>query len=91
MENPFLRYSPRILVSLAPTSLGIPHLSGTAAREYGVAQRLYQLSPLTCVRLHTIVNVTFPDTSKAMWLGEQYIHDGIKGNSLELQRPNESP
>jgi AMP deaminase len=88
MENPFPALFRRgIFVSLCTDQPLVFHTSQEPLlEEYGVAQRLYQLSATDmCEIAHNSVMISsFPDTSKAMWLGEAYIHDGVKGNSMEL-------
>ncbi|ORC85456.1 putative adenosine monophosphate deaminase [Trypanosoma theileri] len=90
MQNPFPVFFRRGLnVSLCTDRPVLFHHSREAIiEEYGTASKLYQLSGTdVCeIALNSVTISSFSYNTKAAWLGEAFMQEGIKGNLFELSK-----
>ncbi|KEG10369.1 putative adenosine monophosphate deaminase [Trypanosoma grayi] len=90
MQNPFPVFFRRGLnVSLSTDRpLLFHHSKEPIIEEYGTASKLYQLSSIdVCeIALNSVTMSSFPVDTKAAWLGEAFLQEGIKGNVFEISK-----
>lgn len=88
MDNPFPTFFRRgLMLSLCTDHpLYFHHSQDALVEEYATCTKFYKLAPVDmCELAHNSVMISsFSEQSKSQWLGESYIHEGTKGNSIEF-------
>lgn len=88
MDNPFPTFFRRgLMLSLCTDHpLYFHHSQDALVEEYSTCTKFYKLAAVDmCELAHNSVMISsFSEQNKSQWLGEAYIHEGTRGNSIEF-------